>query len=203
MIKKYFKHIAVCGFSVFTLTSAGAAVGGLFVEPMLTYEKGDATVNFPAPFGNSDSTVNGFGVGVRGGIHIIDTVFVGADLRYSMPTYRNSKTGISTDATAFNYGIVAGIHLPIVGLRAWAGYILGGGLDPDKSQGIDLNFVNADGFRIGAGYQLAMVSLNLEYQHMNYGTTEVQNAGIFTGPTNSIVQDNDSIIFGISFPVAL
>lgn len=198
--KKFFAFT----FALLTMTPVLASPGGLFVEPMITYEAGDATVNFPAPFGSSESTVNGFGVGARMGVHIIETVFVAGDLRYSLPNYENKNTGIITDASAFNYGIVAGVQMPtLLGLRVWAGYILGGGMDPERSRGVDLNFVDADGYRVGAGLKVAVVSLNLEYQHMNYGETEIQNAGLFTGPTNNIQQDNNSLIFSVSFPMAL
>jgi Outer membrane protein beta-barrel domain len=198
------KQIITLIFTLLTVTPAMSSVGGLFVEPMLTYESGDATVNFPSPFGSSDSTVKGLGVGARMGVHVIETVFVAGDLRYSFPTYKNSSTSISTDATAYNYGLVVGVQMPTpVALRVWAGYILGGAMDPDSNRGIDVKFVNGDGFRFGAGFQVAMVSLNLEYQHMNYGETEIENGGLFTGPTNNIQQDNDSLIFGVSFPVTL
>lgn len=191
-------------YLIIVFQTSAMAAGGLFVEPMLTYESGDATVNFPAPFNSSESSINGLGIGARLGAHLLETVFVAADFRYSFPNYENAKTHIDTDATAYNYGIVAGVQVPaIIGLRLWAGYILGGGMDPDSDQHINVNFRDADGFRIGAGLMLAMVSLNLEYQHMNYAETTVENASVFSGPTNSIQQDNNSIILGVSFPIAL
>jgi hypothetical protein len=178
--------------------------GGLFVEPMLTYERGEAEVDFPSPFGSSKSKVNGFGVGARLGIHVMESVFLGIDGRYSLPNYENNDTDIDSEATAYNYGPVIGIQMPTdIGLRVWAGYIMGGEMDVDKDQGTDLKFKEASGFRIGTGIKLASVSLNLEYQKITYDKTEVENPGLFSGSTNSVTQDNNSYILSVSFPISL
>ena len=38
--------------------------GGLFVEPMITYQTGDTKVEYPAPFEDSEEHVKGFGLGL-------------------------------------------------------------------------------------------------------------------------------------------
>jgi opacity protein-like surface antigen len=178
--------------------------GGIFVEPMLTYEKGDADVDLPSPFGSTDSTIKGFGVGARVGIHVYESIFLGMDGRYSRPTYKNSDTDIDADATAYNFGPVVGIQMPTdLGIRLWAGYIMAAGMDPEKDQNIDLKFKDGTGYRIGAGIKLSSVSLNLEYQQISYDKTDVQSAGPFSGQTNSITQDSNSYVFSVSFPISL
>ena len=178
--------------------------GGLFIEPMLTYETGTSEVDFPAPVNSSDSNVDGFGVGARLGFHIFESMFVGLDGRYSLLTYKNDDTDIDTDASAYNFGPVVGFQTPTdLGIRVWASYIMDGQIDPDKDQGVDLKFKDGSGYRVGAGIKLSSVSLNLEYQQMHYDKTELQNAGIFSGSTNNVDADNSSYILSVSFPITL
>lgn len=178
--------------------------GGLFIEPMLTYEKGEADVDLPSPFGSSHSTIDGFGLGARLGFHVLESVFIGLDGRYSKPDYKNSDTDINSEASAFNYGPVVGIQMPTpLGIRVWAGYIAGGQMDVDKDQGVDFKFKDASGYRVGGGIKLAMVSLNLEYQQITYNETELSDAGIFSGSTSNVDQINNSYIFSVSCPISL
>lgn len=195
----------VLGLAVLTSFSAYAeSKGGLFVEPMVTYESGTGDVDFPAPAGSSESDIEGFGLGARVGFHIHEIVFLGVDGRYSMPTYKNDDTNIDTDATAYNYGPVVGIQMPTdLGIRVWGGYIMGGEMDLEKDQGIDLKFKDATGYRVGGGIKLGPVSLNLEYQQMEYAEAELQDAGFFTGTTNKVDSTNKSYILSVSFPISI
>lgn len=180
--------------------------GGLFVEPMITYERGEGDVKFPDPFGKADTDVNGFGVGARVGFHILESVFIGADGRYSMPTFKAKRLDQDVDSKAWNYGPVVGVQMPTaLGLRVWGGYILDGQLDPDKDAGVDQKFRSANGYRVGAGVKLGIVSLNLEYQDMKYDKTDVSEVGVFTPgySSNKIELNNSSWILSASFPIAL
>lgn len=191
-----------------TLLTSFAAIaenkGGVFVEPMLTYESGTSEVDFPAPAGSSDSDVSGFGVGARLGFHIQEVVFLGVDGRYSMPTFENDDTDINTRATVYNIGPVVGIQMPTdLGIRLWAGYIMTGQMDLEKDEGIDLKFKDASGYRVGGGIKLASVSLNLEYQQIEYAETELEDAGFFSGTTNDVDATNKSFILSVSFPISI
>lgn len=193
------------GLALLTSVSAYAeSKGGVFVEPMLTYESGSSKVDFPAPAGSSNSDISGFGVGARLGFHIHEVVFLGIDGRYSMPNYKNSDTKIDTGSTAYNIGPVVGVQMPTtLGLRLWAGYIMAGAMDLEKDQGIDLKFKDATGYRVGGGIKISAVSLNLEYQQIMYAKTELQDAGFFSGSTNNVDSDNHSFILSVSFPISL
>lgn len=183
---------------------AADSKGGLFVEPVLTYETGDADVNFPSPFGSTDSEISGFGVGARLGFHVAEIVFLGVDGRYSMLSYKNDDTNIDTDATAYNLGPVVGIQMPTdFGLRVWGGLVMAGSMDVEKDQRIDLKFKDASGYRVGAGIKLASVSLNLEYQEIEYDETENQDGGVFSGNTNNIDQEYQAYILSVSFPLSI
>ncbi len=180
--------------------------GGLFVEPMITYERGEGDVKFPDPFGKADTDVNGFGIGARVGFHIMESIFIGADGRYSMPTFKAKRLDQDVDAKAWNYGPVVGFQTPTtLGLRVWGGYILDAQLDPDKDAGVDEKFRSGNGYRLGAGIKLGIVSVNLEYQDLKYDKTDVSEVGVFTPgySSNKIELNNSSWILSASFPISL
>jgi len=204
----------IFSITVFTMCAALAgtravaeeneSAAGLFVEPAVTYESSNSSVTMPAPLGDTTGTVNGFGLGARLGFHFEGIVFAGVDARYAMPTFKDSS-GYNASATEMNYGPVVGIQTPLVGLRVWGSYILGGELNPDKSGSFDVKFSNASGYRIGAGFRVAVVSLNLEYQEVTYKTSTLEQIGPFSPGTNfdSVNLKDKSWIASVSFPIAL
>ncbi|MBC7538507.1 MAG: hypothetical protein H7281_06790 [Bacteriovorax sp.] len=178
---------------------------GLFVEPAITYEVGDNTVNFPSPLSNSTGSTNGLGLGARVGFHLYDVLFLGLDGRFSMPNFKNSSRDYDASSVAANWGPVIGMQTPVVGLRVWGSIILGGSLDPERSGNFDVKFTDGSGFRIGAGFLVSLVSLNLEYQHIDYDKTTLEQIGPFSSGTtlNGVNLENNSIIASVSFPYAL
>lgn len=196
--------ILIIAFAVPTL---GFAVdkGGFFLEPSLTYQRGDGDVNYPDPIDDSDSDINGFGAGLRLGFHVYESFFIGADGRYSLLNFEDSSLDQDTDAKAFNYGPTVGFQMPtLLGLRVWGTYILGGELDPDKDEGVDAKFEDGSGWRLGAGVKLGIVSLNLEYQDMTFDETILEDAGVFSGTSlNDVELDSKAWILSVSFPVSL
>lgn len=183
-----------------------ASAGGLFVEPMITFEKGTGDIDFPDPINNSTTNLDGFGVGARLGVHIFESLFIGADGRYSMPQFKDSSLGQDIKAKSWNYGPVIGLQMPTtLALRVWAGYIFDGQLDPDKDKNVDEKFSDAHGYRVGAGVKLGIVSLNLEYQDLKYDTTDINEVGIFTPGYSSrnIHLNTSSWVLSASFPISL
>lgn len=189
------------------LTPAAFAAegGGLFVEPGVTYQQYDSSIDYPAPFSNSTGEVKGFGLMGRVGFHINEVLFAGADVRYAMPKFEDSTNSLSSDATEFDYGPVVGIQMPDIGLRVWGSYILGSELDPKSSNGFDYKFTKGTGYRIGAGFRVAIVSLNLEYQKIDYDRTTVEQIGPFTGSsdTDQIKFNGAGWIASVSFPLEM
>lgn len=206
-MKKIILITAVTAFSASAFAQTDASKkGGFFIEPMVTYEKGTGDVELPDPFDKSDTTLEGFGLGARLGFHIYDSVFIGADGRYSMPRYNDDDLGQKVNSTSWNYGPFVGIQMPTtIGLRVWGGYIMGGELDPDKDKGVDLKFSEGTGYRIGAGVRLGITSVNLEFQNITYDKTKVEEVGVFnTGyKTGDIEQKNSSWVVSVSFPFSL
>lgn len=186
-------------------TVAEAADGGLFVEPAITYEKIDTKTNYPSPLSDSTGTVEGFGLGARLGFHVSEAFFLGADVRYSMPQVKDSSVSYDAKATSLNWGPVVGMQMPDMGLRIWAGYIMNGELDPEKSGNFDVKLQEATGYRAGVGFRVSSVSLNLEYQNIKYGRAVLEQVGPFSpGQSfNSVSPEAKGFVASVSFPLEL
>lgn len=204
-MKNYFKK-GILTFSLILVTgqSALANIGGFFVEPMLTYERGETDLSLPSPFNTSDSTANGLGLGARLGLQIYESGFIALDARYSWPTYENNDTGVDGTASSYNYGPVVGLQMPTpLVVRVWGGYVAEGEMDVERVGEVDFEFKSGNGYRIGGGVMLSIFSLNLEYQYIKYDETELSDASIFSGSTDNVYQTNKSLIFSVSAPIDL
>lgn len=204
-MKKLTTKIAAIAALVFGYSTVQAAEGGLFLEPSVTYEmNSSAKLDYSVPLLNdSTGSITGLGIGARLGVHLADIFFIGADARYSQPKFKDSDNGFEADSTSLNYGVVAGLQTPVAGLRVWGGYVLGGDIDPKQDNGIDFKFKEANGYRIGAGLYVAVVSVNLEYQSLKYNKMEVQNAGAFSNALENTTLQDDAYVLSVSFPMAL
>ena len=82
---------------------------------------------------------------------------------------------------------------------------MGGELDPEKSGSLDVKFEDAAGYRVGVGFHIAMLSLSLEYQQLEYGSVELESIGPFSSGTSfdDVNLENRSWILSASFPIAL
>lgn len=174
---------------------------GMMIEPSVTYEVGYTAIRYPAPFSDSTGTASGLGLGARIGFHFQEAFFLGLDARYSFPQYTDSAVNYDSGASSVNWGPVIGMQMPNMGLRVWGALILGGDLDPAGSN-FDVNFQGAKGYRVGAGFRLYALSLNLEYQNLKYDQTKLEQLGPFNpGTTLDGVQlENKSWIASVSFP---
>lgn len=180
--------------------------GGLFVEPMVTLERGRGDINFPSPISSADTKLDGFGVGARLGGHVYDTIFLAVDGRYSIPKFKDNKINQDADAKAWNVGPVVGIQMPFpISLRVWGGWIAAAGVDVDKSKNVKENFKSGQGYRIGAGVKVLLVSVNLEYQKITYDNTVLEEVGVFSPNTtySDVELKNESMVLSVSFPIAL
>lgn len=205
-MKKQLLLSTIAAVLIFTTLAAQAeSSGGLFVEPGITYESTDGSIDWPAPFTNSSGTTKGLGLFARLGFHINEAVFIALDARYAKPNFKDSSTDVDVMADSTSYGPVLGIQMPNVGLRVWGAYVLGGELNPERaSDGDDYKFEKANGYRVGAGFHLASLSFNLEYQEIKYDTTVQSSAGF---PVNSQFDNSDltskGYVISLSFPAEL
>ncbi len=187
-------------------TVASAADGGLFVEPAITYQKTDTRTNWPVFTSDSTGSIEGFGLGARLGFHLNEAFFLGFDARYSMPQFKDSSVTYDAKATEINWGPVVGMQMPDMGLRIWAGYIMGGEIDPERSGSFDTKLKEATGYRAGVGFRVSSVSLNLEYQQYKYGKVDASaGSSFFTGSTSftNVNPEAKGFIASVSFPLEL
>lgn len=200
------KLFALLVFMMFSSFAYGLNKGGIFFEPIVTYERGDSKINYPSPINDSTGKIQGLGVGTRLGFHLLESLFFGVDGRYSMPSFKDSSLNQNARARSWNYGPMVGVQMPFaIGLRFWGSYIMGGELDPDSSKNVDAKFKNGKGFRLGGGIKLGVTSLNLEYQAIKYDETQIQQAGVFAPGTSfrNVDLKNNSVVFSVSFPFSL
>lgn len=180
--------------------AAELSKGGLFLEPSITYTSGEMKTSYPV-FNDSTEKTKGFGLGLRLGFHVYESVFIGADARYSMLDFDSSALNGNADANAYNYGVTLGAQTPLAGLRVWGTYILGGEINPKEISNVDVKFKDFKGYRVGAGFYVSMVSINLEYQDAKYDKLESEQG--ITGSTDSISGKDKAWIASVSFPVSL
>lgn len=192
-----------------TTSSSRSSGGGLFIEPMITGESSDSKIKTsqlaPAVFGDTEGKVEGAGLGLRFGGHVADVFFVAADARYSRPTFKDSSYDNAT-SPGYNYGLTVGGQTPYFGVRVWGTGVFGGEMDPAAgANSFDVKFRDARGYRVGGGVHFAAVAVNLEYQELTYGNTQVQNAPI-VGGINEVTDvdfEQKGAILSLSFPVEL
>lgn len=170
--------------------------GGFYWEPMITYQKGEGTLELPAVLGgDADGDFDGFGAGLRLGMHASEVIFVAADFRHSWLEFDG------TDAKAWNLGPSVGLQMPNYGLRLWGTYVLTGEADLDENDDFDVTFKKATGWRLGAGLRVLSFSVNAEYQDLKYSEAN-GNAGALATEFETDARD-ESWIASISFPMEL
>ena len=185
---------AILGLLICAPAIANAA---FFFEPGITYQSHDTKVK--TFLGESSGTNKGLGLGLRLGTSVSDILFAGVDARYAMTKFEDSTFNSSADAKNMDLAPFIGVQMPIVGLRLWAAYTLFGEIDPDSSGGIDPKFSKANGLRLGAGFHILMVSLNLEYQDLKYDDASLKTG---LGTTNLDSATAKGISLGVSFPLS-
>jgi len=75
-------------------------------------------------------------------------------------------------------------------------------LDPAASNGYDVSFKKAHGTKLGVGWKLILVSLNLEYMDLQYDDSMLESAaGIITNAAFSEKLSNKLTVFSVSLPM--
>lgn len=182
--------------------------GGFFIEPLIFASQEDTSVKTSQlPVINSDTSgeARGYGVGLRFGGHIYESVLLGVDVRYSKLEMSDSTFYNDVDADVYSVAPVIGLQTPWWGIRVMAGYVVAGENNPDAgSQGVDLKFKEAQGWRLGAGIHIAAVGVNIEYQDLKYNSTEVESLGpVAVNNNTSVDADTRGYSLSVSFPIEL
>jgi hypothetical protein len=202
------KH--VCGAAILGLLFSSGVVraeenshSGLFVEPLLTYELETTKINYPPPLSDSSGSMVGLGLGARLGFQISEIIFVAGDFRYSLPQFKDSSVSYDARSVATNFGPVVGIQMPHIGVRVWGTYLLAGELNPERSGSIDVKFSDLKGYRVGAGFRIQAVSVNLELQQLKYGVASLEQLGPFSSNSSfsNVNLESNGWIASVSFPL--
>lgn len=200
-MKSFLIFLIIMSFSVHAKNKAG-----LLLEPIISYDQSDFTVDYPSPLGKTKGEITAPGIGARVGFHIYESLLLGADVRYSKIEFNDSDNNYKVEGEAYNFGPTLVLQLPTqLSLRIWGGYILSGELDPQKSNGFDVKFGQAQGHRLGVGLMVGTVSLNLEYKNIKYNNVTLESAGGFNSGTSfdSVDLTNTGHTASISFPLTL
>jgi hypothetical protein len=176
--------------------------GGPFIEPFLFGSQSEGAVEARGIGAVDESSdIREAGIGLRLGGHISEVVFLAADARYGRAGFDESFYD-DAETDHYNYGITLGAQTPWAGVRVWGTSILGGEFNPNAgANDLDVKFGGANGYRVGAGLHIAAVSLNLEYQDMDYRTTDIESPGTTTVTGVDASQQGYSLSIG--FPVEL
>lgn len=188
-------------------TNSPSSRAGLFVEPILTVGNDETSIEtsqLPLISDDTSGKSESLGIGARLGFHISEAIFLGADGRYAKTRFSDSFYG-NADGNMYNYGPTLGFQAPNLGLRVWGTYVLDGQYNPDAgSEGFDLNFEDAKGWRAGIGFRVAALSLNLEYQEITYDKTDIESVGNFqTNAASDVDLENKGAMLSLSFPIEL
>lgn len=188
-------------FCILVSFYALSAQAGLMLEPALTYEKSDNTLSLPAPLSSSTGSGSGVGLALKAGWDFGEWIYLAADAMLSSPNFKNSSVDYDADASSNLYAGILGVKLPL-GIRAWGGYVFDGALDPKSSNGYDVSFKKANGLKLGAGFKILFISLNLEYMDLQYDDSHVDMiAGVSTDIKLDQKFKNKVYVFSVSLPV--
>ncbi len=180
---------------------------GVAIEPMLIFSQEEANIKtsqLPVISDDTSGQSRGFGAGLKLGMHVSQILILGVDGRYSRSKMSDSAYG-DANGDKYTFGPTLGAQMPLAGLRLWATYVLAGDFDPDSGrQGFDLRFKDPRGYRVGAGLHFGPVSMNLEFEELNFDQTVIQSFGAISPNFGTNVDFVSRGYFAsLSFPLEL
>jgi hypothetical protein len=179
---------------------------GFFVEPMITGQQADSTIETSAlPVINDDTsgTTTGYGLGAKVGAHFQKTIDVYLDGRWAQQDFKDSSYS-SASGDSWTVGPGLAWETPWAGLRFTGTYVMDGEFDPESgASGVDMKFNEPTGARLGVGFKIAAVSLNLEYEDLTYDKSDIESFGSFAANTGTTVDySSRGYIFNLGFPLS-
>jgi len=189
-------------FGILVLITSTAHAGFL-IEPGVTYEIGNNEIAWPAPLTTSTGDSSGLGLNLKLGWAFEHLLYIAVDGDFSKPKFKNSAVSYDATANSYLYSALLGVDLPL-GFRVWGGYVFDGSLDPEASNGYDVSFKKANGLKLGAGWKIILVSLNLEYMDLQYNDSKLeQAAGVTVNTDFSQNLKNKLVVLSVSLPIQL
>lgn len=172
---------------------------GLFLEPGLTYQVTTSTVDYGTGVTSSSAATRGFGVVLRGGIHVYERFFIAIDGRYAFLNFNDNANNLDVAARSWDVAPTVGVQMRDWGARLYVGYALAGDLDPESANGADAKLQQANGWRAGAGLKANHFSVNIEWQRLHYGDASLSRAG--QASLDGVDYNGEGLIASISFPI--
>ncbi|QDK39587.1 hypothetical protein DOE51_01370 [Bdellovibrio sp. NC01] len=182
----------------FLFCAAPSHAVGLFLEPGIFYEKGDHETTWPSPFSSSTGSTHGGGIDLKLGVSFGSVFYLAADGMWSKVKFEDSSNDYSANATSNAYAGILGFQFPVVGLRAWGGYVFNATLDPDQDGTYDVKFDEGKGWKAGIGFKIFIVSLNVEYMQIKYDKSKLE-APVATDFDEKM--ENKVGMISVSFPM--
>ena len=203
---------ALIGLAIFGSTPAFAvSIFDHFIEPYVGYQVlGVSSVGPGVDAAKLTSYANysGFTLGARVGTELLDFIFVALD-GSSTPSL---STQLNTTGQSFNtspttplmisgpntkIGLVAGIVVPVIGFRVWAGYNF-----IDQLTGSSSTTLNGYSIKLGAGTPILRIfSLNVEFLTHYYSKFSSQGGNSMSNPQGSM--NNSHLLLSLSAPITL
>ena len=149
---------------------------------------------------------SGFNLGTRAGIQIMDLVFIALDASYAPSlSVQSNAVGrafnvlsnsplMNTGASNTRLGLVAGVSVPLIGVRLWLGYNF-----LDQLSGTSATSLNGYSVKVGASLSfLVFFNLNAELLGSTYSTFSPGGGTSITNPSGAI--GNSHLLISVSAP---
>lgn len=180
---------------------------GVALEPMITYSQQDASIKssqLPILSDDTSAASQSYGLALKIGGHVYKSVSLGVDGRWARNRITDSAYGTAS-GDQYNVGPTLGVQMPWWGARLWGTYVALGEFNPETGrQQVDLRFEDSTGFRVGVGFHYGPVSLNVEYEDLNFDNTIFESFGQISAATPSRVDfSSRGYIASLSFPLEM
>lgn len=172
---------------------------GLFLEPGVSYQSTNSYVDYGTGVTSSTATTHGFGVLLRGGVHVYERFFIAADARYAMLKFTDNANNYDVGAKSWDVAPTLGVQMADWGARLYAGYVLAGNLDPESANGFDAKYDDATGWRFGAGLKAKNLSVNIEWQRLHYGDASLTRPA--AAALSGVKYNGEGLIASVTFPI--
>lgn len=166
-MKKYLFCLGLIAAVGFT----GPSQAGIFVEPFVGYEFGNASDD-DTP---NDDKISGVHYGARLGYSMLGLAF-GAEYSGSSIDFKSKNVGtVDSDITTTDIGLFVGYTFPIM-FRVYGTYFLSSEYTAKASGAPNIDLSGDGGLRLGVGYTgLPFISLGLEYIERKYDEAKIGN----------------------------
>jgi len=182
--------------SILTIIYTANAQAGLLVEPIIGYNI--TGVKYKTASATLGTAAQGLVYGGRLGFVILDTIFIAADYTSGELSWEpEGAVQTEIDAKLTRFGITAGMDVPVLPLRVWAGSFKSD-FSADNNIAGKYDFSDGDGIKLGVGLTfLPFIDINFEYYTAEYDTYKIG------GTTQNFTAEDKGAMLSLSAPFNL